>query len=71
MKKTLLALILAVIFIMSLTVYTSAADEPAVAADGDILLGDVNGDGVVTNADVLMIFRISTIPSFIRSLRFL
>ena len=59
MKKTLLAVILAVVFVLSFTLCVSAADtnESTEQTDGDIILGDVNGDGVVTNADVLMIFR--------------
>ena len=58
MKKALLALILAVIFVLSFTLCVSAADENESAdTEGDIILGDVNGDGVVTNADVLAIFR--------------
>ena len=58
MKKTLIALILAVIFVLSFTLCVSAADENEnTDTEGDIILGDVNGDGVVTNADVLIIFR--------------
>ena len=59
MKKTLLALILALIFVLSFTLCVSAADtkESTESTGGDILLGDVDGDGKVTNADVLMIYR--------------
>ena len=59
MKKTLLALILALIFVLSFTLCVSAADtkESTESTEGVILLGDVDGDGKVTNADVLMIYR--------------
>ena len=57
MKKTLFALILAVIFVLSFTLCVSATDNESTDTEGDIILGDVNGDGEVTNADVLAIFR--------------
>ena len=58
MKKALLALILALVFILSFTLCVSAADENEnTDTEDDIILGDVNGDGVVTNADVLAIYR--------------
>ena len=60
MKKALIALILAVIFVLTFTLCVSAEDvneNESTDTEGDIILGDVNGDGVVTNADVLVIFR--------------
>ena len=59
MKKTLLALILAVVFALTFTLCVSATDtnETTEEPEFDIILGDVNGDGEVTNADVLAIYR--------------
>ena len=59
MKKALLALILALVFVLSFTLCISAAEtnETETTTEGDIILGDVNGDGLITNADVLMIYR--------------
>ena len=57
MKKTLLALILALIFVLSFTLCVSAADMNESTESADLLLGDVNGDGKVTNEDVLQIYR--------------
>lgn len=60
MKKTLIVLIFAMIFVFTFTLCVSAADETEITStdtEGDIILGDVDGDGQVTNADVLMIFR--------------
>ena len=62
MKKILLALILAMIFVLSFTLCVSAADgnsevDPQTKSPCEMILGDVNGDGEVTNADVLMIYR--------------
>ena len=59
MKKTLIALILAVIFVLAFTLCVSATDtnESPESTEGDIILGDLNGDGKVTNADVLAMYR--------------
>ena len=59
MKKTFLALTLALVFVLSLTLCVSAADanEDVVENGGEILFGDVNGDGEVNNVDALMILK--------------
>ena len=61
MKKTLLALILAVIFVLSFTLCVSATDisEIPEETEEDILLGDVDGDGNVTVKDARLALRAS------------
>ena len=55
MKKILLAILLTAIFVMSLALCVSAADVTGSAEH--VTVGDVDGDGDVTNADVLAIYR--------------
>ncbi len=55
MKKILLAILLTAIFVMSLALCVSAADVTESAEH--VTMGDVDGDGDVTNADVLAIYR--------------
>ena len=61
MKKILFALVLVLVFILTFALCVSAAETDTngsvESAETDIALGDVNGDGEITNADVLMIFR--------------
>jgi hypothetical protein len=60
MKRTVWTLVLALICIFSLTLGVSASDavndaDPTEAPD--LILGDADGDGEVTNADLLLIYR--------------
>ena len=59
MKKTIIALILSLIFVLFFTLCISATDvnDSTPYTEGEIILGDVNGDGIITNADILMIYR--------------